>query len=140
MREGGGYEIKPFTIEEEGRYDDHWSCVRCDGLKLITLFGKSDGDFHFRINRYPDGSGGNSSLYLFTTIEEAKEKLLQIINAGNYYTDRAIEALKKYDFTPDPEKYKDYLAKRKKNALEALSKAQENLNKAKKELKEAEKG
>lgn len=40
-------------------------------LKLVTLFGNSNGDFQWKISRYADGSGGYRKIYPVTSYEEA---------------------------------------------------------------------
>lgn len=44
------------------------------GTKLLCLFGKSDGDWSWRINDYKDGSGSWSGVYPCTSMEEAQQK------------------------------------------------------------------
>lgn len=40
-------------------------------MKLLTLFGRTNGDLQWRINRYSDGSGSNTDVYPCETEEEA---------------------------------------------------------------------
>jgi len=40
-------------------------------LKLISLFGKSDGNLLWGVNQYRDGSGLNTTIYPFCSLEEA---------------------------------------------------------------------
>jgi hypothetical protein len=42
-----------------------------DSIKLLTLFGKSDGDVEFRINQYRDGTGSWTSAWFFREKQEA---------------------------------------------------------------------
>ena len=58
-------------------------------LKLLTLFGTSKGDLHFRLNRYSDGSGGDKKVYPLTDISQAMPIMQayfdkNIINANGY--------------------------------------------------------
>lgn len=41
-------------------------------MKLLTLYGCSNGDLQFRINYYSDGSGSSTEAYPFTSKEEAQ--------------------------------------------------------------------
>ena len=40
-------------------------------LKLISLFGKANGDLEFRINQYRDGSGSDKTITAFETYQQA---------------------------------------------------------------------
>ncbi len=53
------------------KLESDYSRVRYDGLKLLTLFGKSDGNLEFRINHYSDGSGSNTRIFPFLSHEDA---------------------------------------------------------------------
>lgn len=47
--------------------------ILVDGLKLITLFGKTDGSLEWRLNRYSDGSGGSTIVYPARSYDEGLE-------------------------------------------------------------------
>ena len=48
-------------------------------IKLMTLFGDSDGSLTWKVNKYYDGSGSWSVVYLSSSEEEAKAKANQVI-------------------------------------------------------------
>jgi len=50
---------------------DTWRKRRYDGIKLISVFGKSKGDMEYRIHQYSDNSGGHEAVSLFNTYDEA---------------------------------------------------------------------
>lgn len=54
-------------------YDiDSWQGrTRLDGIKLVSLMGKSDGDLSFQLNQYRDGSGSSKTIYPATSYEAA---------------------------------------------------------------------
>lgn len=53
-----GYHPEVRRFEDVAIYEDRdFGGVRVDGLKLITLFGMTDGSLQWKINRYRDGSG-----------------------------------------------------------------------------------
>lgn len=62
---------------------DNWCGNRSfQGIKLINILGKSDGDLEYRINRYSDGSGSTSiSAFPFNTKEEAVKKIIELVEA-----------------------------------------------------------
>lgn len=44
---------------------------KMDGIKLISLFGKSNGDLSYQLFRYSDGSGSSESIYPATSYDGA---------------------------------------------------------------------
>lgn len=61
------------TWGDDAIYDiDSWGGTRkIDGIKLLSLFGKSDGDLSFRLHAYRDGSGGSEEIIPCGSYEEA---------------------------------------------------------------------
>lgn len=51
--------------------DTEYGRRRFDGIKLLTLFGTSEGNLRFRVNHYRDGSGCYSNSYFFKDRESA---------------------------------------------------------------------
>lgn len=50
-------------------------------MKLLTVFGKSDGKLNYRINEYSDGSGSSNKMCVpFTSYEEALEYIINHYN------------------------------------------------------------
>lgn len=45
---------------------------RKEGLKLLSLFGRSNGDLQWRLSPYSDGSGTYTDVYPFCSLEEAQ--------------------------------------------------------------------
>jgi hypothetical protein len=101
------YDYEKLMTYNESRY----SSICFDGVKLLSLFGKSEGDLTFRIHNYSDGSGGSSEILFFKTLEEAKEKLKEICDNKKEYNNNTIEQYKKYGIELLEGKYKDYLEK-----------------------------
>lgn len=60
-------------------FDRYGSNIRFDGIKLLSLFGRSDGDLAFKINRYGDGSGGDEEVVFIKTEDELKTHYLNTI-------------------------------------------------------------
>lgn len=61
---------------------DYLDYGRKQGIKLVTLFGKSNGDLAWRVNQYTDGSGGSwKGIIPCGSIEEAQQKRLERIEA-----------------------------------------------------------
>jgi hypothetical protein len=58
---------------------DRWS----KELKLLTLFGRANGCLQWRLNRYSDGSGGNTDVFPCTSLESAQAKAAEVV-AGRF--------------------------------------------------------
>ncbi len=128
--------IKPFAIEENMKTMGScgWDNVKCDGIKLITLLGSSEGNLNFRLNQYRDGSGGGTKISLFVTLEEAKEKLVEIINSKKELSEGNITELKKWGIEPDKEKYKVYMDNKKAYANKRIEECKDRLKEAEQKL------
>lgn len=70
-----GYPV-PHEIEDAMEYmsciDNCYGSKKYDGLRLMTLLGRSDGKISYQLNRWPDGSGDNASVEFFNDIESAR--------------------------------------------------------------------
>ena len=100
-------EIKEFNLEEMTMGDDE-----CLDFKLISLCGRSNGDLAWRINEYFDGSGFRRTMWVFKGIEEAKEKLKEIIESYEKYSIEQITELKKWNIPLNVEKHKLYFSEK----------------------------
>jgi len=72
------YEVLPLDKSIEAI--DNWHGRKFDGIKLLALFGRTDGDLEFRINVYYDGSGGYCVAHPCSTIEEGRKLVQANIN------------------------------------------------------------
>jgi hypothetical protein len=65
-----------YSVEKfDTTYYDHWAYE----LKALTVWGKTNGDWLFHLNRYSDGSGDSRAVYLFKTEAEALAKAKALI-------------------------------------------------------------
>lgn len=55
----------------DSSYSRQWK--RPDGMKLLTLFGRSKDDVTWKVNEYYDGSGSNTRVFPATSYEQAVE-------------------------------------------------------------------
>lgn len=54
--------------------NDSWNRrVKINGMKLVSLFGYSDGNLAYRLHTYRDGSGGSAEIRPATSYEQALE-------------------------------------------------------------------
>lgn len=63
--------LKDVLIQDSGS----WGRFQYEGLKLVTLYGKEDGNLEYRLKDYKDGSGSTKKIYPFCTFDEAVEKV-----------------------------------------------------------------
>lgn len=65
-------EIVDFVDGNEPYSIDNWSGrMKVEGMKLVSLFGRSDGSLSYRLSRYSDGSGGWKEIFPACSYEEA---------------------------------------------------------------------
>ena len=106
----GSFKIVAF---EESKPDQRWD----SGLqKLLTLFGKSNGDLDWRLNEYSDGSGSNTIVIPCISYDEALAVAQGIIDnhmGESYQREDLITAAKKYNLKIDPEYVRKYKEKKK---------------------------
>lgn len=70
----GGYspQIVDFNDSSEPFDTENWSGrVKVNGMKLVSLMGRSDGSLSYRLSHYSDGSGGGKEIFPATSYEEA---------------------------------------------------------------------
>ena len=73
----GSYSIMDFdtaiALSESDRGFD-----RPNAIKLLTLYGRSNGDLEWQINQYSDGSGSSKQVYPCISEEDAKYKAITV--------------------------------------------------------------
>lgn len=93
-----------------------WSEFRCeyseDKIKLLTLFGDDDGTLTWGLNRYSDGSGGNSFYHAFTNKEDAIKKLTELLLAKKEVNEYDLKAARQYNIELDTEKVASFKQKK----------------------------
>lgn len=78
------YSPEIVTWDDNKIYDtDSWgSRLRIEGIKLISLFGRSDGHLHYQLSQYRDGSGGSARIVPCRSYEEALAKAQSVLDAS----------------------------------------------------------
>lgn len=127
------------TKEECLKTADEWNRNGKE-LKLLSLFGKSNGDLQFRVNQYSDGSGTYTDATPFCSEKEATEYAKQLIiaqleeaipNATTHSCDRLLEDARRLG-VPIPAALEDAQRKR---ATEILAQQAAELEKKLSEVK-----
>lgn len=78
--------ITHYVYERYGRIEvttpqsEKCDCDKHD-MRLLSLYGKSNGDLEWRLNKYSDNSGISWQVFPCTSLEEANEKALELIES-----------------------------------------------------------
>ena len=111
---------------------DNWE-GRFDAIRLVSVFGDSDGNVKYRLNQYKDGSGSWEEIVPFGTHEQAVEYFRDFI------FNKALEKGVTYDMIKISEEYgfdlpidamRDFYNKEKVKADKSVEDATDKLNKA----------
>jgi hypothetical protein len=108
-------------------------------LKLLTLFGKSDGTLLWGINQYRDGSGGNTYFYPATTYDEAREIFKSGVLKYGSLNEYIIKAAKKHGIELDAALLSEYKKKQKDSKEQGIEDAKKRIEKLEGEILEVEK-
>ena len=128
-----GWEIIKYTDEDISNFVGRRDCYASfENLRLISIFGKSNGDITYKINAYSDGSGYDSEFDIFKNYDDAVEFLRNKFYNLKKYEDSHIDVAKKYGFKLDNEKFISY----KENKIAYNNSQIELLSKKIKEYKE----
>jgi len=75
----------------------------CRDTKLLSLFGKSNGDLQWRLGKYSDGSGSFEEVFPCTSFEQAVSKLQEFITSmmDSGPSMSIVEAAEKYNLKID---------------------------------------
>ncbi|WP_295810337.1 hypothetical protein [uncultured Nitratireductor sp.] len=80
------YDVLP--LDDLQQYDSGYS-RKPEGIKLISLFGKTNGDLQWKVNAWRDGSGSWRTILPCASDEEARQARRNLIQAGlsDHWTD-----------------------------------------------------
>lgn len=94
------YDPQIITADDTGTFqiDNHYGETRLEAMKLITVFGSSEGKLDYRINTYRDGSGSSNEIIPCRSYAEALGYLQK-------YCD---EAIAKYKANESPNRSFDF--------------------------------
>jgi len=109
-------------------------------LKLLTLFGRSDGTLTWGINRYRDGSGFDSTWYgVATSYDEAKDLLTKAIKEYGSINEHIIKEANRHNIELDSELVESYKQKRKEVILKLIENKKKDIEKCNDDMTELEK-
>lgn len=118
------------------RFEGYHERVRFDSMRLLSLYGKSDGNLEFRINNYSDGSGSDEPVVFFKSKEEALIFMQKEFDKIKEYSNNHLEISEKHGLNLDKEKLQTFKDKRKESIKKQIEETQTKLENHKKELSE----
>lgn len=136
LKEWNGYKILEAGngggIPDSDRHD------YIQSTKLLTLFGKADGNFSWGLNRYKDGSGNDIECEPFGDLHSAKARLQEIVNdyknqPGHCY-DGLVRAAKDYGLAVPHDLARKAAERQLSSARSRVTEAQRGLSEAEKHL------
>jgi hypothetical protein len=111
-------------------------------LKLLCLFGRSNGDLLWRISMYSDGSGSATEVTPFTSYQDAKDFVQEKVNnyaTGNEYArEGLINVARKHDLKIPAALLREVAEKKLKCEKERVVTRTNELRVAEEQLKQAE--
>jgi len=118
------------------RLEDSYGKRRFDSMKLLSLFGRSDGSIVFRINDYSDGSGSDRDVEFFKSKEDALLFIQNEFDNINEYRESDLKNAEKFNLKPDEAKLKVYKLKRNASIEKQVKELEDRLNTLKSKLNE----
>lgn len=114
--------------------------------RLLSLFGKSNGDLQWRINQYSDGSGSYYKVYPCKSLEDSHEKAREVCHDvfAQYLSGKrkSIDGPKWFAFADSvgadiPNKVKEKIAEAKRSGIESrIERLTKDIEDAQRELSE----
>lgn len=101
----GKYLLENFNGDGVSQIMDRVENGEYNSMRLLSLFGKSDGSFEFKVNDYSDGSGCDRKVLFFKSREEALEYMQKKIDERAEYNSNDLENIETFSLRLDKEKY-----------------------------------
>ena len=108
----------------EGRY----GVRQFDSMRLLSLFGNSNGSLTFRINDYCDGSGSNKDVEFFKSKDDALVFIQNEFDKIEKYNYTHLEIANKFSLNLDTKKLRVYNEERRSKLKKEIEEAEERLN------------
>lgn len=107
-----------------------------NGIKLLSIFGDSDGDLSYRINEYRNGDGNWVSIHPCKTMEEALEILKErfSIVIKERFSSNLLKVAKKYNLDIPDEVIKKYNKEKRESLLADIEEEKQRIQEYEKKL------
>lgn len=102
-------------------------------MRLLSLFGESNGNLSFNISQYGDGSGSiNDDVMFFRKKEEAIAFIQEQFDKKQHYTETDIQLSKKFNLNVCKDKLNAFKAENNAKIKEKIKKLQDEISSLKK--------
>ena len=102
-------------------------------FRLLSLYGKSNGDIGWRVSEYYDGSGSRTNCLLFTDYEKARETLKELLLKNEKIGPYDIEEAQKHGIELPADKIEEWKKDQRDRQERDIKDLEEKLTKMKKE-------
>lgn len=128
--------ILPFRLDEINKELDRFEysrdMPRLDAMRLISLYGRSDGTFSYCIDEYGYGASEpakyQKEVFFFRSKQEALVFVQNWVDKQEKYTSCIFDCQKEYGINLDPQKVSEYYDYKIKCEEESINKELEKLN------------
>lgn len=136
--------IFPFKFDEVNKHIDRfegasYDIPRFDGMRLVSLYGKSDGRFEFRIDSYGYGTNNitdrEKKYFFFSSQEEATQFVQDWVDKKEEYYSSAFEVARDFGVKLDKEKVREYYSSSIKSEKRYEETKRKELSNSRKRLK-----
>lgn len=98
-----------------------------DKMKLVSLFGNTEGNFQFKINEYSDGSGSSKNIEYFKSKDDALIYIQNRFDSIQSYDDGHLKIAEKFNLKINKTKLSVFRSNKKQSILENIEKTKEAL-------------
>lgn len=120
------------------RTENTYSRKRFDAMRLVSIYGKSDGDFEYIINDYSDGSGGGKNVMFFKSKREALKYMQKEFDELKEYNYLHLISARKHGLILEEGKLDKYYKERRVIIEKDIESLKKNLQAREAELKDYE--
>lgn len=123
----------------ESSIEDNYYRYQYTSMRLLSLFGDSNGNFDFKINGYSDGSGSDEKVLFFKDREEAIKYIQNKIDNRLEYSYRDIKDIDTFCLKADVDKRNKYYEKRIESTQKRIKELKSSVDREQSELDELNK-
>lgn len=107
--------------------DRNYYRTRLENMKLVSLFGRTDGDFQFKISEYSDGSGSSKDVEYFKSKKDALTYIQNRFDSIQSYDDNHLKIAEKFNLRINETKLSAFRNNKKQSILKNIEKAEQTL-------------
>ena len=116
--------------------DGDYYGTKLDYMKLVSIYGNTDGNFEFRINQYSEGGGRDKTVEYFKSKEDALKYMQKRFDAISAYGGDDITTAEKFNLVLDQDKLSAFKASEKEFTLKRIDEAKKTLLSYQNQLKD----